>query len=915
MLHFLLTPDKSSSLALKRCVAESGARMNVVVGTWPELLSLAKNCHILPTGVGEWQAQLAAAAVMEKNAFWSGSLHNVESETESITAIVGQTLSGLLAAAGSNVRLADLDISGLSPRIQKRFNDLSALHNATGNILARDLMLIQQLLEAGDERRLRGIRVYNLDAWPKLNPWQQSLVVHLNNKTDSVPEPALLELLAKAVASPLAPSGTALRHLQSNLFEATPDKAMLDNTLQWLAVRDYLQEVEVAAGMIQKALADDSSLAFADIALLLPGDDRYLAAVDTVFNHAGIPLSGLGIETIERDLGGEAVLNLLLSLHKPAPIIALASLLVSPLMPWDRVEGNRLADEVMNNRFKLKAPDGCSLTAARMLGLIRKGPTSAAGLRNKLRFFASFLAKDETLKTYNDRARSLCDDLVNYLDGQNGEIPWSELHKRVVIQPQPVKSAPDLFREAVAVFHEGAEPWRTVRRLFVLGCSEGHYPSESLRSKVFTDAELLALQNATGLQIETSTDRNKQQRRLFRRQISSATDEITFLVPRRDPFGKLLPPSASLTFAASLFSNIDDDEKLVLELDREDDRDKVRGLPLANEELPERTEPPEVTELNLGCNLLELDKKDDGTLKQESPSRLETLMISPLAWLFDRLGVEEREWQPETLDVMSKGTLAHHVFEHLFERNKPLPSTALIEQKVPLLLDEGIQKIMPFLKRDEWKVEREHLKKDILKAALHWGEILHEIGAEVLDTETSLQGTLGDLPIHGNADLLLELPGDKLLVVDYKKSSSKGRRTRMKQGYDHQAELYRKMIKTGGLEYPDKAPEGLAEKLAFYKYAGEIGTLYYLMNDQTALTDTNGWISKSTGEEVDADTSVAAMNLINDRIRELKRGRVDLQLMESEKVLKDKLGLGTYALDSSPLVRMYSKYESVSQQE
>jgi hypothetical protein len=905
LIHFLLAPDKTASLALKRLVAQQGAHMDVVVGTWPELLTLAKNSHVLPVITNDWHTQLACAVKQPTDAFWSGSLNTIEAETESITTIVGQTLTMLLEADGPDGKLAGLDISGISPRIQKRFNDLVTLYRAMGTILPRELGLIHQVLGADAERRLRSIRVYYRKYWPKFNPWQQALINHLNDHAAFSADMSLSALIDDAFALPTASQVTSLYHLQNNLFSSTPHTVPLDHSLQWLAVRDYLQEVEVAASMVQKALTDDPNLACADIALLLPADDRYISAVDAVFKHAGIPISGLGAENPLRDVGGEAVVNLLLSLHKPAPVIAMASLFVSPLMPWDSAKGNRLAQEVMKGRFKL-APSNNDDDSSKMLGIICDGVNSPAALKIQLQRVMALLNRNELFKIHRERALSLCKELVDFLNGKSGEIIWSELHKLVVIQPQPAVKIPDLFREAVAVFHEGYEPWRKVRRMFVLGCSEGHYPLEASRSKVFTDAELSVLAKSTGMAIETSTDRNGRQRQLFRRQLCCASEKITFLIPRRDPFGKRLSPSASLTFAAALLSDTDD-EKLVLELDREDDRNKARGLPLSAVALQQEVAKTEFSELNFACNLLELNKRGDGTLKPESPSRLEKLMVSPLAWLFERLGVEPRDWQPETLDIMSKGTLAHHVFEHLFERGVPLPSATTIGNNVPLLLEEGILLIAPFLKRDEWKVEREHLKKDILKAALRWGEMLKEIGAAVIATEISLEGTLGDIPIHGNADLLLELPGERLMVVDYKKSSSSGRRTRMKQGYDHQAELYRTMIKTGGLEKPEKAPEGLAEKIASYKNAGAIGTLYYLMNDQTALADTTGWIAKSTGEEIDVDTSVLAMKLINERIRELKSGRIDLTLFESEKDLKGKRGLGTYALDSSPLVRMFVK--------
>jgi len=79
------------------------------------------------------------------------------------------------------------------------------------------------------------------------------------------------------------------------------------------------------------------------------------------------------------------------------------------------------------------------------------------------------------------------------------------------------------------------------------------------------------------------------------------------------------------------------------------------------------------------------------------------------------------------------------------------------------------------LELDEWRVERRHLERDIEKAALRWGEILRELKGSVVGVEVTLTGVLDTLPISGKADLLLRLPGDRMMVVDYKKSSSKRR--------------------------------------------------------------------------------------------------------------------------------------------
>jgi len=72
------------------------------------------------------------------------------------------------------------------------------------------------------------------------------------------------------------------------------------------------------------------------------------------------------------------------------------------------------------------------------------------------------------------------------------------------------------------------------------------------------------------------------------------------------------------------------------------------------------------------------------------------------------------------------------------------------------------------------------------------------LGAETIASEAWLQEVWSEIPIHGQTDLILGLPGDRLLAVDYKRSKSKNRRPRMGKGYDSQANLYWAMLESGG---------------------------------------------------------------------------------------------------------------------
>ena len=79
-----------------------------------------------------------------------------------------------------------------------------------------------------------------------------------------------------------------------------------------------------------------------DYGILLPQDEFTVQTAESVFKPCGIALSGIEHSIRQRDLGIETVRLMLLCLRKPAPIMSIAALLTSPLMPWPMVEGHDL---------------------------------------------------------------------------------------------------------------------------------------------------------------------------------------------------------------------------------------------------------------------------------------------------------------------------------------------------------------------------------------------------------------------------------------------------------------------------------------------------------------------------------------------------------------------------------------------
>ena len=124
--------------------------------------------------------------------------------------------------------------------------------------------------------------------------------------------------------------------------------------MQWLGVRDFLEEAEVAAGMAQQMLAENPGLTPSDIGLLMPDTFEYSLAVNDAFSAAGLPLSGLPVDHWQRDLGREALFHFLYCRQKPSPAMALAVCLSSPLMPWSKEQGAELAQTVMDGDYRLR---------------------------------------------------------------------------------------------------------------------------------------------------------------------------------------------------------------------------------------------------------------------------------------------------------------------------------------------------------------------------------------------------------------------------------------------------------------------------------------------------------------------------------------------------------------------------------
>ena len=701
-----------------------------------------------------------------------------------------------------------------------------------------------------------------------------------------------------APTAPAAAVGTALRHLQEKLGRRS-DKVTMDDTVACHGLRDPREEVEFAAGHARSLLDRGEVTQAREIGLLVPDDPAYALALGEAFDRVGVPLSGLPAEPACRDVTGE-ILSLLLSLLSgPAPRTALASIYVAPGMPWTPEAGRLMAREIMDR--------GWSRTAADLTGPARDLLDSLRPSETPAQLFARLGVAARAIAWADLPAR------IAALKAVTGEaLDWALLHRCAAPQRHAAEGH-DRFVQGVSLFAETALPWRPVRQLMVLGLAGRHWPRLPGSDPFFSEGEIGAIR-AAGMLLEGRQQKLARGLELFRRQLGVARDGLTLLVPALELRGDRLAPSTGLALIAHMLGAKD---HAALARDLRADTPKDWPVAVTHPEPVPRGGAPVLPDDGLvhiqrgiatadkpGVDLAGLRNTPDGAPLPHSPSRLETLLVSPLAWLLDEIGARDLTWAPETLDVMTLGTLMHQVLEDVFAEGAGPPDDAILAAKVPGVLDEAIRRHAAWLRDAAWATERRSLLSEARDVCAAWATFLRDTGAEVLHNEISLAGDYGGLLLHGKADCLLRLPDGRILVVDHKRSGAGKRRDRMAKGWDLQVALYRSM-----LERP-------SEETALTRLVADgaqVITAYHMLRDGTVLSDAIGGDVPRV-ETTAADASAQAMAHLADALAEVGAGTIHLNQADDAKTIAKERGIKPYALEN-PLVAAFSMPETPAQED
>ncbi|MDR7225218.1 PD-(D/E)XK nuclease family protein [Aminobacter aminovorans] len=865
----------------------------------PVTIELLRATYLVPRQQQHFDIKYALVDLVD--APWRNSLEVAPAET---AAAVDRALRELMLAT-STLRMPQMDLSALpaDSRAKRHLVSLMALWEVIGDELPDDLWVMRHVLEASANDAIESLPILNSD-FGTLRVAERALLARLFEHHGAAPLRAE-HVEVVATRRKRADAATLVGQIQRRLLDDKEGRFAPDGTVMAYGVRDAAMEADVAAGMVQQMLEKSPLLSPAEIGLLLPSDTAYSFYVREAFGRSGLPLSGLSAPLDQKDLAAETVQHFLLARRTPAPAMVLASLLASPLMPWAEVVGQEMANAVMSGDYRPHAAKSLEGKSASLYRIIRKdAELTTRALAEDLAVLGRSMTSRPDFQLYVRRAQDLVGQLraVLLAPTETAELPWDRLLRMTAMAPPTASAAVTRTMSGVTVFLDTANPWREVSHLIVLGFAEGAYPGSVAANPFFLDRELELIGNVYGLFMPTRASELSERMDLFRRQIGIASHSLTLLCPYRDGMGVRLAPAASLPLFTRCIHGVEEPENFILDLDSVAEEAWPNAVPRAFETRSMLRLPPiEVpSHLLLGRDLMTLRTKEDGTIRRQSPSRLETLIVSPLSWLLHELEATEAVWSPEAVDVLRKGLLAHEVFERLFLPGEALPAKREIEDRVPKLLMERIRQTAPFMQASAWALERQSLVREITMSALVWREALETHGATVINNEFWLRGSIFGVEVHGKADCLLRLEDGQLIIVDHKKSGTRNRQGRLQAGWDLQVELYRTMAKAPSSE------ENVDEAREFLASANRVGVAYHLMNDSGMLVHGADLPANGHFTSIDSDISHAAMGKLGDEVVRLRSGEVRLNKEGDRKFFSNEAKMGLYAFDASPLIDAFT---------
>ena len=928
VLEFLLVTDSNELRRVRRVLAEQAPRYGVLVGTVTTLIRLAQERYIVADS-HDSGAKFVRALEEQKSAFWAKSKDKDGHLSDTVVDAIRRAFVGVMSETPTEDYLDGWSVcEGLGERVKARLQDFAKLAKRLEGDFPGNLGIIKSILDASASDALTFIRVYRVSGHPRLTRWEKALVQKLNHDAGSGHDDQLELLLAECLTStPQAESTSTLGILQRHLRKASEIRPALDGvSAQWIRVLDMFAEAETAAGIVQTLRTSSQPPEFAEIGLLVPSDDAYRSAVRSVFDYAGLPLSGLPEVARERDLGREVVFNFLRCQEEFPESMAQAAVLSSPLMPFSPRDGIFLAQQVMEmDGRRIKPSEKIRDAVQTIASLIHvKVDDSKSDLRNedeldpaaRLDALHNLVSpnsvSNDILRPHRKRASTVIKALQKELRlaGNKEKTDWLALSKKVLPQQgfDSVRKKNAKFSlEGISVWDETREHWRCVKHLMVLGFDETRYPGREPVSPVFHEEEWNAIRDVMKIPVQRPSDRWNQKLDRFHRQLNAVRESVTFLQPHRNSDGDIIAPSDSIRYMERLFES---DMRLMADLDSQEERSRLRCLAIA-----EASKVPEPENFASGSTHILLKHspiESFGANKYVSANKLEHMLVSPFAWTLEELGaLPPQQWKPRSATSQVQGVLVHAILAKVFgDWSGGWEDGDDMRSKIENLFEDEFRARYPFLLRPEWWMERERLKMLVRRAVFLLHQTLTEFEAEVVGVETHLMGKWNQIPVQGRPDLMLivrrttadnQEAGEepvRWLIVDYKLSTSKRWAERMACGYELQLSAYRALLNGANRIWQSlnlQSPEA-------------IDIVYFTMRDNAFVSDSpiEEFATIPHWQRVDVeDVSLQAKNEIYAIWQELLKGRVRLNHATDKDELQKTMKIIPYALDFSPLVCLF----------
>lgn len=885
MTTFILVPDSLSALAVRRQLAQQNT-IGVKVGNFSALLDVLSEYWLLPKPDIDWHTTLRSAAMRMKDAFWTQSLAVDEAATLSqVRAALELLLASVPLTWQASIDHPFMTQAACHPRLQRYFQDIAQLWaNMQGQRPADQVFARQWLLQASKLPAVTPLRVQSIQPLDSLVLWQREIIEALQGLAPS----------GEPLFQPNQIDMQAWQHafISGNASNAT---SPLVESLHFLSARDVMAECRAVASMVQVQMEQGST---ADsLAIMLPDQQNdYRFWLHHYLAQAGILVSNDQASVSLMDWQKQLLQDCLTYQLFDRPLLQLQSIVVNPSMPWSRAKGQYFATRLGQGDMKRLAEEAAVKVVMDQI----QTPLASASITALFDWLDSIvqsLVDIPATPMTKTRMQNLVAELKQAFEPY-ADLAFPEQLKRVLNQwdvaPINLSSEERHRLHAVTLLTPEQTLHSTVQQLWVMGFNEGAYEEPTPNSGAIPFEHWSSLTLTCGDQ-QIAYD---YPHRSFGRDawvsnwmitLGQSQQPVVVTCARQGFDGSVLHPSKQWLNFAQVFCKALKPEALIHPIESVQHEclrwQSVSLLPM-----------PAVNsfdELRFHQDILTLIAALNDTQRPESPSSLETMMVSPFAWLLNRMGIESREWEVQTLDNALQGTIAHKVFELYQHQQHRVISADEFDQ----LFESAVQLEAPFMQHPQWRIEKASLRREVQRAFDAFVPWLKAHGWTIAEVEQRYEGQLWGWSIKGFVDAILQSP-EQVFIMDYKKSKSDDRLKRLNKGFDLQTYIYRQLYTQ---QHGDTS----------------LVTGYFNLNDRVMVVDqavsaSEDIVIKVPSPEL-ADQSAQAVELVTARFAQLRAGSIVMNSTDEAKQWKDR-GIKPYAFENT-LVSRFMMGEALLEEE